>query len=292
VFALKMAVRLALIALLLLAAAAPAEAAFPGRNGRVAYLQGDVGSTEDHGISTETIRGSGLLGPLGPACAEFDDRPCPRHPTWSPDGRRIAFGIGGRIGIMDAGGGNQTTLSFPGIAASRPAWSAAGDQLLFHGRAGGVVSVYIADADGSDPRRLTRGSQPSWTPIDTGDTPSIIFVRNRRLHMLDPDGTGLRRLRSGPAREPDASPIGRQLVFVRNGRIYRMRFGGRPRRVIRGRNPVWTPDGRWIVFDRGNDGFRAIYRVRPNGTGLRSVTTGEEGRRVQVFEPDVQPLPR
>jgi TolB protein len=151
--------------------------------------------------------------------------------------------------------------------------------------------LYIAGVDGSGLRRLVRGAQPAWSARGV-----IAFVRDNRLFRIRPDGSGLKRLTSRPGQQPDWSPDSRQLAFVRGGLVYRLVLGRRvrPRRVTRrrGNNPVWTPDGRWILFDRGNGGFRAIYRVRPRGTTLRTVTTGNEGRRIQVLEPDVQPLPR
>jgi TolB protein len=290
-----MTLRLALIALAVAATAitaAAAQAAFPGRHGLVAYFQDHVGGVDGYGIWTTPLARRDFRGPLGPSCGEDVDGPCARTPAWSPDGRRIAFGFGGEIGIMDADGGNVTRLSFPGIPASRPAWSPQGDRLVFQGLpATSTPGLYVAGADGSGLRRLVRGAQPTWSASNR-----IAFVRDHRLFLIRPDGSGLRRLTSRHGLEPDWSPGSRQLTFVRDGRIYRLVLGRRvrPRRVTvrSGRGPAWSPDGRWILFSRGNEGFRAIYRVRPNGTGLRTVTTGDEGRRIQVLEPDVQPLPR
>jgi TolB protein len=288
-----MNLRLALLAaVLVVLLAAPAQAAFPGRTGLVAHYQDDVGGLEEHGISTVGLGGRGWMGPIGPNCAEASPNPCPHNPAWSPDGRRIAFDLDGRIGVMDADGGNVELLSFPGVPASRPAWSPGGDQLVFQGLpAGSTPGLYVAGADGSGVRRLVRGAQPAWSARNV-----IAFVRDNRLFVIRPDGGGLRRLTSRPGTEPDWSPDSRQLAFVRNGRVYRLvlRPRVRPRRVTdrTGRGPVWTPDGGWIVFSRGDPGFRAIYRVRPAGHTLRTVTRGNEGRRIQVLEPDVQPLPR
>jgi TolB protein len=285
-----MALRLALLTTVLVAAVAgPAQAAFPGRNGLVAFFQDDVGGLEDHGISTAGLVGRGQAGPLGPSCAEGRPDPCPRRPAWSADGRRLAFDLAGRLGVMAADGSNVQLLAFPGIRAARPAWSPGGDRLVFQGRAGGVLSVYVAATDGSGLRRLARGLQPVWSSSNL-----IAFVRDGRLARIRPDGTGLKHLTGLPGRAPDWSPHAQQLAFVRGGRVHRLRLGGGVRRLTSrpGSNPVWTPDGRWVVFDRGDAGFRAIYRVRPDGTTLRTVTTGNEGRRIQVLEPDVQPAPR
>jgi Tol biopolymer transport system component len=288
-----MALPLVLIAAAFLAlAAAPAQAAFPGINGRVAYFQDDVGGLEDHGILIKWLWGWGTRGPLGPSCAEGRPDPCPRRPAWSPEGRRLAFDLNGRIGVMNGDGSDVRLLSFPGVPASRPAWSPAGDRLVFEGLpAGSPPGLYVARVDGSGLRRLVRGAQPAWSARNV-----IAFVRDNRLFRIRPDGSGLKRLTSRPGQLPDWSPDSRQLAFVRGGRIHRLVLGRRvrPYRVtIRpASNPVWTPNGRWIVFDRGNAGFRAIYWLRLSDRTLRTVTTGNEGRRIQVLEPDVQPKSR
>ena len=257
-----MALRLVLLTLALVALAAPAQAAFPGRNGFVAHYQADVGGLEEHGISLAPFGGGAWAGPYGPTCAEGEPRPCPLRPAWSADGQKLAFDLGGDIATMDVFGDNARRFSFPGIRASRPSWSPGGDRLVFHGRSDGVLRVYVARADGSGLRVLARGSQPAWSAGDV-----IALVRGGLLYRIHPDGSLLRRLSGRPASEPDWSPDSRQLTFVRGGRVYRMALGGHARRVTRrpGRNPVWSPDGRWIVFDRGDGGYRAIYRIRPRG---------------------------
>jgi Tol biopolymer transport system component len=54
------------------------------------------------------------------------------YPTWSPDGRYIAFmtdreGQQAEIYVMDANGGNQVNVSrYAGAHDAEPAWSSAG----------------------------------------------------------------------------------------------------------------------------------------------------------------------
>ncbi len=51
----------------------------------------------------------------------------------------------------------------------------------------------------------------------------------------------------------------------------------------------FSPDGKRILFVRG-DGFNyRILSVRLYGKGLKLVTAGEEGRRFAVHDPDQQP---
>jgi Tol biopolymer transport system component len=59
---------------------------------------------------------------------------------------------------------------------------------------------------------------------------------------------------------------------------------------VNGAEPAWTPDGRWILFVNDEFSNLVIERVRPNGKGRKLVTSGEEGRRDAVSDPDQQPL--
>jgi TolB protein len=55
-------------------------------------------------------------------------------------------------------------------------------------------------------------------------------------------------------------------------------------------NPVWSPDGQWIVFTSERDGSADLYRVRPDGTGLQRLTTSRTYDDQAEFSPDGQKL--
>ena len=42
-------------------------------------------------------------------------------------------------------------------------------------------------------------------------------------------------------------------------------------------HPSWSPQGDWIAFDSNRDGDFEIYLIRPDGTGLRQLTTNTAG---------------
>jgi Tol biopolymer transport system component len=83
-------------------------------------------------------------------------------PTWSPDGRRIAFESkrGGNfdIYVMNADGSGQRRLTQSG---GDPAWSPDGRRIAFVGDSG----IYVMHADGSGLRSLTPNAGdafPGW----------------------------------------------------------------------------------------------------------------------------------
>lgn len=103
------------------------------------------------------------------------------QPAWSPDGRQLAYhssGSGGIWIIAREGGAPRQVSSF----GSRPAWSPDGRTIAFQGgpytdpsaaafETFGPSSLWVVDAAGGEPRRVTEGwrpegshTRPTWFP--------------------------------------------------------------------------------------------------------------------------------
>lgn len=88
------------------------------------------------------------------------------------------------------------------------------------------MELYVANADGSDARRITDLGQANWAPYWHPDGQRIIFASNHRskrgfpftLFMIRADGTGLEQVSQGDAFDafPVFSADGRYLVFSSN----------------------------------------------------------------------------
>lgn len=82
-------------------------------------------------------------------------------PSWSPNGKRIIFGSNregkGKEGIfvMDSNGSNIRSL-MPGVRAEFARWSPDGKKLAYISGDFPDMKIYIANADGSNPTRLTQ----------------------------------------------------------------------------------------------------------------------------------------
>jgi Tol biopolymer transport system component len=132
------------------------------------------------------------------------------HPTWSPDGRKIAFAsIRGddifyftRIWVMNVDGSGLTQLTVD--PAGAPRWSPDGSKIMFLGN-----GISVMNADGSNQRRLNAGpgTQPAWSPdgrqivfADTRDgAPCCSTGYNVEVYTMDADGSEVRRLTTNPA---------------------------------------------------------------------------------------------
>ncbi|MFN2525305.1 MAG: TolB family protein, partial [Actinomycetota bacterium] len=168
-----------------------AEAAFPGRSGRIAFSAGvyvdpvgtfpGYGQVRDYDIFTIAPGGSGVQQVTQ---GDFVDG----FPTWSPDGRKLAFARADAnslfeydIYVVDADGGSPVNLTqTPQYRDWEPSWSPDGSKIVFRSdRAAPEVvtrplfdffegDLFIMNADGSDVRPLTSGPgfemMPVWSP--------------------------------------------------------------------------------------------------------------------------------
>ena len=130
------------------------------------------------------------------------------HPTWSDDGRQIAYAstVSGstQIWIMNTDATDQRQLTF-GLGpeypdANVPHWSLDGSKIAFWaGFEGRYGDIWIMDPDGSNPVRLTEqpdeinSDDPHWSPDGT----TIVFGRGapgrpRSMWVIDV-ATGVER---------------------------------------------------------------------------------------------------
>jgi Tol biopolymer transport system component len=213
-------------------------------------------------------------------------------PTWSPDGRTVAYrdarrgyNLGDEIYAIDADGSNPRTLTRTPFNEWSPAWSPDGRLIAFH-----ASELYLIRPDGTRVRRLTQieGEYPSWAP----DGRRLAFMSaapgarganpDYEVFVVNVDGSRLTQLTDWPGEDgwPSWSPDGRWIAFSSShdeagdapGRsIYLMRPDGSGKHrlalPLSATFPIWSPDGRTIMFTslRGE----RLWVMRSDGTGWR-----------------------
>jgi TolB protein len=156
--------------------------------------------------------------------------------------------------------------------------------------------VWVADANGSHAKRLTRRAGPEFDPSWSPDGKRIVYRDSRRginendeLYVMNADGSHRRNLTHTPSNEwsPSWSPDGHLIAFY-SGELYVMRPDGtaaRPTTKVEGEYPAWSPDGKRLAFmsaepnARGANPNYDVFVVNRDGTGLHRLTDwpGEDG---------------
>jgi Tol biopolymer transport system component len=173
------------------------------------------------------------------------------------------------------------------IAHTSPAWSPDGRQLAYVEIANGAADVWVMQANGGHPVKLTANgasnTQPSWSP----DGARIVFVSDKAgttdLWLMNADGSNQQRLTTLPGQEnsPRFSPAGDSIVFsetkgdIANLMVIGANGGDLRQLTAPARHdwePCWGPAG--IVFSSDRDttasGWK-IWAVNADGSGLRKL---------------------
>jgi len=213
-------------------------------------------------------------------------------PTWSADGRYIAF-VSDREGnkeiyTMKVDGTQQINLTHHPSEDWTPAWSPDGSSIAFASYRDGNWEIYVMDADGANPRRLTRNNAADYGPCWSPDSRYIAFNSNRAgnwdIYVIGSDGTGLRRLTEDEATDfaPAWSPDGQSIAFesYRDGdmEIYIMAADGSGQRNISNdhysneHGPAWARRGTRLLYFSNRDGGWDIFSMKPDGTEKSNLT--------------------
>ena len=259
------------------AAAAPAEAALPGKNGKIAFQRGSPGS-----IYAVNPDGSGetLLSKEGANS---------HTPAWAPNGARLSFTSDGdgldnsyNLFAVNADGSGLTQLtSFYDESPWGASWSPDASAVVFV--AAGVI--HTVRADGTGLTALAAGGSPAWSPdgstIAFGDTEG-------RLTLMRSDGSGQRVLTPSPATEPQWSPDGSRIAFVFTG-LHVIDADGTDERQLAATATAdmdWSPDGRQIAYSADVGSNRDVYVVNADGSGAARLTNDPAFDAGPAWAPD------
>jgi TolB protein len=140
-------------------------------------------------------------------------------PTWSPDGKRIAFTLFGSIWAVDAQGGEAVQISSSAGYHAHPAWSPRGDWIAFingsppAGTLPNVVGrLVIVNTSTGEERDIRDGYVTAGTPTWSPDGAKIALALNvpdagALLHVIDVSNGSVQPLQARPQRGPSGAWI-------------------------------------------------------------------------------------
>jgi TolB protein len=218
-------------------------------------------------------------------------------PTWSPDGKTIAFcrydeGQLPSIWTMDADGKNPKQLTKEHDRG--PVWSPNGKKIAFCRHVDGNPEIFVMDADGSNQTNLTKNSafdaDATWSP----DSKQIAFTSDRsgegfKIYVMDANGenvkevtkTGNRLGYSYPAWSPDGKKIAYADQAENNLEIFTCDLSGESVKQLTklgGQNSyaVWSTDGKQIMFGHlVNKDSGELYVMDADGGNQKAVLKDE-----------------
>jgi imidazolonepropionase-like amidohydrolase/Tol biopolymer transport system component len=215
--------------------------------------------------------------------------------TWpsvdvSPDGRTLVFDVLGDLYTLPIEGGTATRIVGGLSFESQPRFSPDGRTLAFLSDRSGVENLWIADADGSNPRAVSKDGltrdrpqlmvSPSWTP----DGQYIVVSKSRPpdpgtlwLFLYHRDGGS--GVRIGAAPPPQPGPDAQ---------------GPPPAPPLNRMGAVVSPDGRYVYYAQRTGTFTynarfplwQIYRHDRDTGDAMQVTNAQGSAMRPLLSPD------
>jgi Tol biopolymer transport system component len=188
------------------------------------------------------------------------------------------------------------------------AWSPDHQRLLFtSAHIGGVHQLYELNRETENVRRLSRG-KASHVLGSYGPDGRLVYASyllrggkvESSLAVTEPGGRNPETiLVDVPVQDVSFAPDGSRIVFTMLEGAGNARTGGRPIMVSRepsregeakmlgrGKNPVYTHDGEWIVFSAPVKAGWRLQRIRPDGSARTRVGEGVVDESAPAVAPD------
>jgi len=278
-----------LVLMLVVVDARPAEATFPGKNGKIAYTR--AYSTGIDSIYTMNPDGSG-------------DTYVAKglHPSYSPDGQRIAFaqddGTNYQIFTINPDRTGKFQVTNNGKDDFNPSYSPDGQKIAYDsGTDETYYSIFTVNAGGGNPVEIFDNGKDNDDPSYSPDGQKIAYVgydgNDYEIYTINADGTGRFQLTDNTTIDgaPDWSPDGKNIAYWSctdispsspcRADIYTINPDGRNRTPIIRRtaygetDPSYSPDGQRIAFAANRPGLAhndpsadyEIYTINADGSG-------------------------
>jgi TolB protein len=199
-------------------------------------------------------------------------------PSWSPDGRYIAFAIGGffqrpvvpgQLGLIRPDGSGMRMLTEGKASSGFASWSPDGKRLVYRVMGDGQQGLRVLTLDDGKVATLTNeyDTFPVWSP--RGDRIAFCSFRDGDydIYTMRPDGSDVRKLTNSHGNDA---------------------------------HPIWSVDGNWIVFTSSRKGFKDeamlsewgpqpygdLYVMRADGSDVRQLTDNQFEDATPAWRPE------
>jgi TolB protein len=245
-----------------------------------------------------------------------------RSPSWSADGRRLAFDqnmstagelirftnfsalASGFIWVVNADGTNPLQITFRGQDLA-PSWAPNNDLLAFVSEEGGQADIWVMNAAGGQRMPLTNDRAPDLEPAWSPDGTRIAYASSRGgdwdIWIMNADGSGATQLTAAAADDtsPAWSPDSRSIAFASNRDqanwdLWAIDVDGTNLRQVTSKpqesrqtdgEPAWSPDGTQIAYASWNGNWD-VWVVNADGTGAQALTNDPEHDGDPAWSPD------
>jgi Tol biopolymer transport system component len=300
----------------LVAPSPPARAAFPGHNGRIAFMQQDSDGFDQTWVADADLSSRVKL---------TNESANSGWAVWKPGGAKLAFDSDradpdptdseaiNDIFKMNPDGSGVVKLTHSEDFSSDPGWSPDGKKIAFASDRRNHrerTEIYVMDADGSNVRRVTTlpekvefDSAPRFSP----DGRRLVFTRyitdpgRSALFTVRVNGGGLKQLTpwGNGAGDADWSPDGTKIVFEAyprkesRGDVFTIDANGQQltnltdnHRSGGSSDPVWSPNGKKILFlsahaEGGKFGI-GLAKMNPDGSARHFILPNPK----EMHQPD------
>lgn len=228
-------------------------------------------------------------------------------------GAKIAFDANQDIYVMDADGSNICRLTYDAAKNSNPTWSPDGKQLAFFSSRARSEGIYVIQADGSNGRRVLATGHYGGLDWSADGRYLAFDSSSADLSVMDADGSNVRRVTDravdgGVSWSPDGNSLAlvtwsnpgllvgfTQVSIVEaNGSNLRIVADDRIAGFADYEHPAWSPDGQRLALDNlqkiclvdadGSHGH--CLDVNPSNGNNTYPTWSPDGQRIAFVSAD------